>query len=110
MYADNMTESMRKAITETNRRRNIQEEYNIANNITPVSIVKKVRDIISLSEQPEEKTKPGALAKDPESMSRDEIINMIKKMEKEMKLAAAELEFERAASIRDGILEMKKHL
>jgi excinuclease ABC subunit B len=109
MYADNMTDSMQKAISETNRRRNIQEEYNVAHGITPVSIIKKVRERIQLTAVAEEKH-TAKLDKDAESMSRDEIIALIKKLEKEMKMAAAELMFERAASLRDEILAMKKYL
>ena len=109
MYADNLTDSMNNAISETNRRRAIQEEYNVRNGITPKSIVKKVRDIIQATITPDEKTKMG-LAKDPESMSREEITAAMKKLEKEMKQAAADLMFERAASIRDELIELKKHL
>jgi excinuclease ABC subunit B len=109
MYADVMTDSMRRAISETNRRRSIQEEYNTLHHITPKSIVKKVRDKIQLTAAAEEK--PDAkLAKDPESMSRDEIVAAIKKLEKGMRQAASELEFERAAMIRDQITGMKKYL
>ena len=108
MYADNMTESMEYAIGETNRRRGIQEEYNQANNITPKSIVKKIHERIRLSEAVEVQAK--TLEKDPESMSREEIIAAIKKLEKEMKHAASELQFERAALLRDEILVMKKHM
>jgi excinuclease ABC subunit B len=109
MYADNMTDSMQKAISETNRRRGIQEEYNVRNGITPVSIIKKVRERIQLTAVAEEKH-TAELSKDPESMNRDEIVALIKKLEKEMKMAAAELQFERAASLRDEILGMKKYL
>jgi len=108
MYADQMTESMEYAIGETNRRRAIQEEYNRANNITPRSIVKKIHERIRLTVEAEEKAK--TLAKDPESMNRDELIQAIKKLEKEMKQAAAELQFERAALLRDEILAYKKHM
>ncbi|MCL2708764.1 MAG: excinuclease ABC subunit UvrB [Defluviitaleaceae bacterium] len=109
MYADRVTDSMRKAVDETNRRRAIQEEYNRVNGITPTSIVKKVREIIQSTAVPEEKAGHG-LAKDPESMGRDEIIAVIKKTEKEMKLAAAQLEFELAAKLRDDITLLRKHL
>ena len=109
MYADRLTDSMRKAISETNRRRAIQENYNKINNITPKTIVKKVHDIIHITVTPEEKKKIG-LDKDPESMSRNEIVETIKKLEKEMKMAAMELQFERAAALRDEILELKKFL
>jgi len=108
MYADVMTESMEYAIGETNRRRGIQEEYNQINNITPRSIVKKIHERIRLSQEVEEKSQ--TLAKDPESMSRDELVAAIKKLEKEMKHAASELQFERAAMLRDEILSIKKHM
>jgi len=108
MYADTVTDSMNNAITETNRRRAIQEEYNRLNNITPQSIVKKIHERIQLTKTAEQ-TSP-TLAKDAESMSREEIIAAIKKLEKQMKQAAAELQFEQAASIRDEILAMKKHM
>ena len=108
MYADQMTESMEYAIGETDRRRAIQEEYNRVNNITPRSIVKKIHERIRLTQEAEEKTK--TLAKDPESMNRDELVKAIKKLEKEMKQAAAELQFERAAMLRDEVLAMKKHM
>jgi len=108
MYADTVTDSMNAAITETNRRRGIQEEYNLKNNITPRSIVKKIHERIQLTKTAEQKSP--TLAKDAESMSRDEIIAEIKKLEKQMKHAAAELQFEQAAAIRDEILAMKKHM
>jgi len=108
MYADNITDSMNSAITETNRRRAIQEEYNIKNNITPRSIVKKIHERIRLTKTVEESSP--TLLKDAESMSREEIIAEIKKLEKQMKQAASELQFEMAASIRDEILAMKKHM
>ncbi len=109
MYADKITDSMRRAITETNRRRSIQEEYNRVHGITPTTIIKKVRDIIHATISVEEKTKLG-LNKDPESMSKDEITQALKKLEKEMKLAAMDLQFERAANLRDEIIELKKFL
>ncbi|MCL2223445.1 MAG: excinuclease ABC subunit UvrB [Defluviitaleaceae bacterium] len=108
MYADTITDSMSRAIAETNRRRIIQEEYNRAHNITPRSIVKKIHERIQLTKAAEV-TSP-TLAKDPESMNRDEIITQIKKLEKQMKQAAAELQFELAAQIRDEILTLKKNM
>ena len=96
MYADVMTESMQKAIDETNRRRGIQQAYNEAHGITPQTIVKKVHDVIQITKAATEKQKFG-LEKDPESMS-----------EKELKHAAMELQCERAAELRDKILELKK--
>jgi len=109
MYADRITDSMRKAISETNRRRAIQEDYNEEHGITPQTIIKKVRDIIQATMAVDEKTKAG-LEKDPESMNRDELLTAIKKLDKEMKQAAMDLHFERAAQLRDEIYEMKKYL
>jgi excinuclease ABC subunit B len=109
MYADVITDSMQKAISETNRRRHIQEEYNQNNNITPQSIVKKIHERIQLTVVTEEKP-TSALAKDPESMNRTEVATAIKKLEKEMKQAAAELNFELAANLRDEIMGMRKYL
>ncbi|MBE6011456.1 MAG: excinuclease ABC subunit UvrB [Lachnospiraceae bacterium] len=109
MYADTMTDSMRKAITETNRRRAIQEEYNLQHNITPQSIKKKIHDIIQATEAVEEKKNAG-LEKDPESMSDDELKEEIKKIDKKMKQAAQDLQFERAAQLRDDLMELKKFL
>lgn len=107
MYADKITDSMKKAINETNRRRNIQQEYNELHGITPKTIVKKIHDIIKATESVEGSKKTG-LDKDPESMSMQELLNMVKKLEKEMKTAAADLQFERAAQLRDEIVEIKK--
>ena len=107
MYADVITDSMRKAISETNRRRAIQEEYNEKNGITPQSIIKKIHDIIHATEAAEEKAS-AKLSKDPESMSDEEIMEAIKKTDKKMKQAASDLQFEQAAQLRDEILELKK--
>lgn len=107
MYANVMTESMNKAIRETNRRRSIQEAYNELHGITPQTIQKKVHDIIQISKTATEKQKFG-LDKDPESMSKDELKKLIQKMDKEMKQAAVELQFERAAELRDKVLELKR--
>ena len=107
MYADVMTESMDRAIRETNRRRAIQEAYNKEHGITPQTIQKKVHDIIQISKAATEKQRFG-LEKDPESMSVEELKKLIAKMDKEMKQAALELQFERAAELRDKILELKK--
>lgn len=108
MYADNMTFSMDKAISETNRRRKIQQAYNEAHGITPTSIQKKVRDLISISRKVEEK--PEDMVKDLESMSYNELNAMVKKITKDMHTAAADLNFERAAELRDKMIEVKKHL
>ena len=109
MYADKMTDSMQRAISETNRRRNIQQEYNAKHGITPQSIVKKVHDIIYATEAPEERAS-AKLEKDPESMSADEVKETIKKLDKQMKQAAMDLQFERAAQLRDEVLELKRFL
>ena len=108
MYADIITESMSKAIAETERRRAIQEEYNKINNITPRSITKKIHERIRLTKDVEQTSK--TLKKDAESMSRDELVAAIKKVEKQMKQAAAELQFEQAATLRDELWELRKHL
>ncbi len=107
MYANVMTESMNRAIQETNRRRGIQEAYNEAHGITPQTIQKKVHDIIKISKNVTEKQRFG-LDKDPESMSKEELKQLIQKLEKEMKQAALGLQFERAAELRDKVLELKK--
>ena len=109
MYADGVTDSMRRAVSETNRRRHIQEKYNKEHGVTPTSIVKKVREIIRATAAPEEKKKR-VLEKDPESMSKEELAASLKKLEKDMRQAASELQFERAALFRDEILELKKHM
>ena len=108
MYADNMTDSMKKAINETQRRRKVQEEYNKANGITPKSIEKSVRDLISISKAVAKQEK--LLEKDPESMNKDELKKLIDKVEKQMRKAAAELNFEAAAELRDQMTELKKAL
>lgn len=108
MYADTITESMRKAIDETQRRREIQEEYNKQNGITPQTIHKAVRDLISITK--EISKEQVQFEKDPESMSKDELEELIKKVEKQMKKAASELNFEAAAQLRDEMVDLKKHL
>lgn len=107
MYADVMTESMDRAITETNRRRAIQEAYNQEHGIIPRTIHKKVHDVIQITKAATEKHRFG-LEKDPESMSVEELKKLIVKLDKEMKQAAMELQFERAAELRDKITELKK--
>ncbi len=109
MYADKMTDSMKKAISETNRRRDLQEAYNEANGITPMTIRKAVRDIIRISKAAESEGRY-SLEKDPESMDRFELEVLIQKLNKEMKKAAADLQFERAASFRDELLKLKTQL
>ena len=105
MYADVMTDSMRHAIDETHRRRRLQEQYNKENGITPQTIQKSVRDLIAISRKVEEST--GKLQKDPESMSVKEIRDLLDKLNKRMKRAAAELDFETAARLRDELFELK---
>ncbi len=108
MYADNMTDSMRKAIEETERRRAIQQKYNEEHGITPQTIKKAVRDLISISK--EVAKEEVQFEKDPESMNRDELEKLIAKVQKKMKKAAAELDFESAAMLRDQMVELKKSL
>lgn len=108
MYADVMTDSMDRAISETNRRRKIQEEYNDAHGITPQTIKKAVRDTISISK--EIASEELRFEKDPESMSRKELERLILKIEKQMRKAAAELDFETAAELRDKLKEMRASL
>ncbi|MCI1959608.1 MAG: excinuclease ABC subunit UvrB [Clostridia bacterium] len=109
MYADVITDSMRYAIDETNRRRTIQQEYNKKHGIVPKTIKKKIYDVIQATTPAEEKDKFG-FKKAPESMNVDELRENIRKLDKEMKSAASELQFERAAELRDKILELKKLL
>jgi excinuclease ABC subunit B len=109
MYADKITDSMRKAISETNRRRQIQNEYNEVNGIIPKTIEKKVRDLIRATKTAENGEKY-AIEKDPESMDKGELQDRISKVTKEMKQAASDLQFERAAQLRDELIELKKYL
>ena len=108
MYADTMTDSMKNAIAETERRRKIQMEYNEAHGITPVTIRKAVRELISTSREVARTEQ--RLGKDPEDMDRDELTELIEKIEKQMRAAAAELNFEMAAELRDRMKELKTHL
>ena len=108
MYADTVTDSMRRAIGETGRRRKLQEQYNQEHDITPQTIRKAVRDLISISKEvTEEQVR---FEKDPESMSKEELSELIAKVEKQMRKAAAELNFEAAAQLRDQMIDLKKHL
>ena len=106
MYADNMTDSMRAAITETNRRREIQQKYNEEHDITPQTIKKAVRDLISISKAVAKEEM--RFEKDPESMDKKELEKLIKNVEKQMKKAAADLNFEAAAQLRDQMVELKE--
>ncbi len=106
MYADQMTDSMRVAIGETERRRNIQQTYNEAHGITPQTIQKSVRDLISISKKVAKEEQK--FEKDPESMSRKELDKLIAEVKKKMERAAADLNFEAAAELRDKMMELKK--
>lgn len=108
MYADQLTESMHKAISETNRRREIQKEYNRVNGITPTTIKKKVHELIAITRKAESDIKD--IEKDMESMSKSELEALVKTVTQQMHAAAAELNFEKAAALRDKMIEIKKHL
>ena len=105
MYADTMTESMEKAISETERRREIQKAYNEANGITPTTIQKSVRELISISKDIAKKEMQ--FKKDPEEMDKQELEKLIADIQKKMQKAAAELNFEAAAEYRDKMVELK---
>ena len=108
MYADTITDSMRQAMDETQRRREIQMAYNEEHGITPTTIKKSVRDLISISKKVA--AEEMRMEKDPESMSRKELEKLIKELEKQMRRAAADLNFEAAAKLRDKMTELKKQL
>lgn len=108
MYADKLTDSMRVAIEETNRRREIQKKYNEEHGITPTTIKKAVRDLITISQAAEGII--NEVTKDPESMDAKELKKLVKDLTKKMHQAAAELNFEAAATLRDRLLELKKLL
>lgn len=108
MYADVMTDSMRLAIDETMRRRALQEKYNQEYGITPKTIKKAVRDLISISKAVAETE--DKMMKDPESMSKKELEKLIAQVKKQMQAAAADLNFEMAAQLRDKMVELKKNL
>ena len=108
MYADNMTDSMKMAIDETERRRKVQMAYNEEHGITPQTIKKSVRDLISISKKVA--AEELRMEKDPESMSAQVLEKLIKDVTKQMKKAAAELNFEAAAELRDKLLELKKQI
>lgn len=107
MYADNMTRSMLAAISETTRRRQIQEAYNEAHGIVPQTIKKEIRELI-VATKAAKKEDDLFKDKDPESMSREELEKVLKKIDKEMRKAATELQFEKAATLRDQLVELKK--
>ena len=108
MYADTITDSMRLAIEETQRRRSIQEAYNEAHGITPQTIKKAVRGLISISKEVEKKNDDFEI--DPESMTKKELEKLAADIQKKMKQAAAELNFEEAALLRDKMILLKKQL
>ena len=100
MYADSISDSMNEAITETNRRRSIQEEYNKVNGITPKTIMKEIRDVISNEDN-------AKVEKENKKLTKREKADMIDTIEREMKKAASELDFERAAELRDILFELQ---
>lgn len=108
MYADEITDSMKNAIDETNRRRALQMKYNEEHGITPETIKKEVRDLISISKQVDKQIQ--TIEKDPESMDRKEIEELIKKVKKRMDHAAADLDFETAIEMRDRLTTLKTEL
>ena len=108
MYADTITDSMRLAIEETERRRKVQMQYNEEHGITPQTIKKSVRDLIAVSKKVA--AEELRMEKDPESMSKKELEKLIQDLTKQMKKAAAELNFEAAAEMRDKLVELKKVL
>ena len=108
MYADNISKAMQAAIDETERRRAIQDAYNKANNITPASVKKSVRAVIEATRVAEDEE--AYKGKRPVEMTKKELMDFVKKLEKEMKQAAADLQFERAAQLRDQIFEYKVRL
>ncbi|MDD2979707.1 MAG: excinuclease ABC subunit UvrB [Hespellia sp.] len=108
MYADRITDSMRLAMDETKRRREIQQAYNQEHGITPKTIQKSVRDLISISKKVA--AEELRLEKDPESMNKEELEKLVKDLQKQMKKAAAELNFEAAAELRDKLIELKTQL
>lgn len=109
MYADSVSDAMRRAIDETERRRNIQQAYNSEHGITPTTVKKAVREVIEATKAAEEEMSYYA-GKNPLELTKKELGEYIKKLEKEMKQAAADLQFERAAQLRDTIFEYKVRL
>ena len=107
MYADSITDSMRVAMDETERRRTIQQQYNEAHGITPQTIRKSVRELISISKKVAKEEQQ--FAKDPESMSNKELDKLIAEVKKKMERAAADLNFEAAAELRYKMIELKKY-
>lgn len=110
MYADTITDSMKKAIDETNRRRQIQQRYNEEHGITPQTIRKAVREVISTGIEAAKKEKKERIGKDPDKLTKKEIRAEIERLTKKMNKAAAELDFEKAAVLRDEMIELKLRL
>ena len=112
MYADKTTESMKKAINETNRRRGIQEKYNKKNGIIPKTITKEISDILQLVEKvrPAKENKKNKPTFDTKNASKEQLIQLGKELEEEMNAAADLLEFEIAARLRDELRELNKEL
>jgi excinuclease ABC subunit B len=107
MYADRVTDSMKFAIDETNRRREIQSAFNDANSITPTSIVKEVKDITTRIRQVAEARTPYVT---PAALPKNDLVRLVKDLEKQMQKAARELEFEKAALLRDQVVDLRKVL
>ena len=110
MYADTITDSMRRAIDETNRRREIQQKYNEEHGITPQTIRKAVRELISTSlkaTEEESQERKSRVGKDPDLMNKKELGKEIDRLTKKMNKAAADLNFEMAAVLRDELIELK---
>lgn len=112
MYADNITDSMRHAIDETNRRRSIQEAHNREHNITPIGIIKQVKDLTDRVRKVAEERVAYRTNGAPDELPipKDEIVKLIKDLEKQMKQAARDLEFEKAAALRDQVIELRRTL
>ena len=109
MYADTVTDSMHRAISETNRRRKIQMEYNLKHGITPTTIQKGVRDTLETIKVAEGDAKY-SFTQDTEQMKESDLLALMNKLEKEMKEAARELQFEKAAFLRDRLKELQERL
>jgi excinuclease ABC subunit B len=110
MYADTITTAMERAISETNRRHRIQHEYNVKHGITPRSVQKAVHNVIEATHAAEETKEYKAASKGMETLNVDTIISLVESMEKEMRQAARELEFEKAAALRDRIAELRQYI
>ena len=109
MYADSVSEAMRVAISETERRRKIQQEYNEAHGITPESVRKAVRDVIEVTQKAEAEI-ADMEGKNLLELTKGELLEYAAKLEKEMRAAAKDLQFERAALLRDRMLEVRARI